>query len=598
MGTGVIFPLSAIPFSLLIMTLFLRREHITNIETKLYKILIVTNFVGLILELLCTVASRIYDSNQFFSNVIYKSYLVYLLTWTSFFAYYVYRVSKKNNAELKKTTKNLIIAIGCIINIIVYILPIKVVIKNNFQIRYTTGLSVYFSYFISGLLVLFMLAVIIKNRKNIRQKKYIPVFIFFIVGTMSIIIQFFEPQILLLTYVETFICVIMYFTIENPDVKMLNELYKNKELMEQNYEDKYNFLFEMTQEARNPLVNINSLSTALRNEDDPSKVKEGLMTLNNMVRQLDFSINNILNISSLDVQKLKIINSTYELDKLCNEIATRIKPELHEGVNFELSMPKQVPTLYGDYMKLRQIIYSLLVNSCKNTENGNIYLKVNVIEKYDICRVVFNISDTGRGMPIEQINEIISATGELEKSELENLEKREFNVKVCQKVMKIMGGNLMIKSNIGEGTDVILTIDQRVHHEKENSILTAYENDIANYRKVLIVCQDKNIINAIKRKLNANNITSSVLYYGMDAVDKIKSGKKYDFILVEDEMKEMTGFMTFKEMQKVKDFKIPTIVMLKKDKDNIKEHFIEDGFKDYLLVDMIDSELDRIIERF
>ena len=232
------------------------------------------------------------------------------------------------------------------------------------------------------------------------------------------------------------------------------------------------------------------------------------------------------------------------------------------------------------------------------SSNGNIYLKVNVIEKYDICRVVFNISDTGRGMPIEQINEIISATGELEKSELENLEKREFNVKVCQKVMKIMGGNLMIKSNIGEGTDVILTIDQRVHHEKENSILTAYENDIANYRKVLIVCQDKNIINAIKRKLNANNITSSVLYYGMDAVDKIKSGKKYDFILVEDEMKEMTGFMTFKEMQKVKDFKIPTIVMLKKDKDNIKEHFIEDGFKDYLLVDMIDSELDRIIERF
>ena len=84
----------------------------------------------------------------------------------------------------------------------------------------------------------------------------------------------------------------------------------------------------------------------------------------------------------------------------------------------------------------------------------------------------------------------------------------------------------------------------------------------------------------------------------MDAVDKIKSGKNFDFILMEDEMKEMTGFMTFKEMQKVKGFKTPVIVMLKKDKENIKEHFIEDGFKDYLLTDTIDSELDRIIEKY
>ena len=201
-------------------------------------------------------------------------------------------------------------------------------------------------------------------------------------------------------------------------------------------------------------------------------------------------------------------------------------------------------------------------------------------------------------MPIEKINEILSSTGELEKSELENLEKKEFNVKVCQKVMKIMGGNLMIKSNVGEGTNVILTIDQRVYHEKEKSILTQYENDIASYTKVLVVCQDKDVINFIKKKFNNNGITSSVLYYGMDAVDKIKSGKEYDFILIEDEMKEMTGFMTFKEMQKVKKFGIPTIIMLRKDKENIKDHFLEDGFSDYLLIDSLESELDRIIEKY
>lgn len=598
MGTGVIFPISAIPFSILIMVLFFKKDHISNIETRIYKVLIVTNFIGLIIELLCTFASSIYESNQLLSDFIYKSYLVYLLTWTSFFTYYVYRVSKNVEFDLSLTLKKLIIFAGIVINFVVYLLPINVVIKNDFQIRYTTGLSVSFSYAVSGVLVLFILYVLFKNRKNIRQKKYIPVFVFFVVGTLSIVIQLCEPQILLLTYVETFICVIMYFTIENPDIKMLNEMSKNKELMEQGYEDKYNFLFEMTQEARNPLVNISNLSTALRMEDDPEKVKDGLLTLNNMVRQLDFSINNILNISSLDVSKVKVVNNKYELDKLCHDLEIRIKPEIKKTVTFNLTMPKQLPILFGDYMKLRQILYSLLINACKNTENGNINMKVNLIEKYDIARVIFYISDTGPGMPIEKINEILSATGSLNQQEIENLEKKEFNVQLCQKVVKIMGGNLMIKSNVGEGTEIVLTIDQRVYHEKDTSILTQYENAIANYRKVLIISQNKDKLGIIKKKLTDNHITYSSLYYGADGIDRIKSGKKFDFILVDDEMKEMSGFMTFKGMKEIKGFNTPVIIMLGEDKENIKDHYLDDGFSDYILLDNLENELDRIIEKY
>ena len=106
------------------------------------------------------------------------------------------------------------------------------------------------------------------------------------------------------------------------------------------------------------------------------------------------------------------------------------------------------------------------------------------------------------------------------------------------------------------------------------------------------------MILVIKKKLSDNGITYSSLFYGVDAIDKIRSGKKYDFILVDDEMKEMSGFMTFKGMKEIKNFNTPTIIMLKEDKDKIKDHYIDDGFKDYLLIDKIDSELDRIIEKF
>ena len=443
-----------------------------------------------------------------------------------------------------------------------------------------------------------MFVLLLLDHKNLRNKKYYPIYSLAILGSLGVVVQLFTNLNYLINPSLVLIVAFMYHTIENPDVSMLNELYKNKELMEQNYEDKYNFLFEMTGEARNPLVNINSLCNEIKNEDDPKKIKDGVVALNNLVKQLDFSINNVLNISSLDVQKIKIVNSKYDLSKICNDLILRINQEKHSDVDLIIDIPKQVPILFGDYIKIRQILYSLLINACKNTTSGNITLKVNLIEKYDVCRVIINISDTGRGIPLETINEIISSTGELDKEELASLEKKEFNVKVCQKVMKIMGGNLLIKSNVGEGTDVILSLDQRVYHEKEKSVLNEYESDIASYQRVLVVAQNKGIIREVKRILGSKGITSSVLYYGKDAVDKIKSGKEYNFILIEDEMKEMSGLMTFKAMQEITGFHVPTIVMLQKDKDPIKKHYLEDGFNDYLLVDNMENELERIIEKY
>ena len=147
-------------------------------------------------------------------------------------------------------------------------------------------------------------------------------------------------------------------------------------------------------------------------------------------------------------------------------------------------------------------------------------------------------------------------------------------------------------------TEVILTIDQRVYHEKDKSILTQYESAITNYRKVLIVSQNKNVLSIIKKKLTDNNITYSSLYYGADAIDRLKSGKKFDFIIVDDEMKEMSGFMTMKGMKKINGFKTPIIVILDEDKEHIKEHYLEDGFKDYILISNLDSDLNRIIEKY
>ena len=598
---NIIFLVTGVMFITLLLIIIFSKEVINSRENKIFKTLAIINLIEYLMEIPLQLLVRKFGINIALVDVFSKGYLVSLFNWYSFFSIYTFVIclDKKNNEKYDKNIEKM-----KKVNFVVWIIGIFLLIIlpfekfHEFDKMYIYGTAVdIFGLFVVVYMIVWIILLLF-NYKQIKNKKYLPIFSVLLLGVINNIIQNQDPSVLIATMMGTFVCYIMYHTIENPDIKMLNEMAKNKELMEQGYEDKYNFLFEMTQEARNPLININNLTNALRMEDDPKKVKDGLLVLNNMVRQLDFSINDILNISSLDVQKIKVVNNRYKLDALCKDLEVRVKPEVKDGVHFELGLPLQLPELYGDYMKIRQILYSLLVNACRNTESGYINMKVNVIEKYDACRVVFNISDTGSGMSIEKINEILSATGSLDKNEIENLEKKEFNVKLCQKVVKIMGGNLMIKSNIGAGTDVILTIDQRVYHEKDNSTLTQYENAIANYRKVLVVSQNKNALGIIKKKLSDNHITYTSLYSGNDAIDRLKAGKKFDFVIVDDEMKEISGYMTLEGMKKVNGFNSPVIIMLKEDKEHIKDHFVEDGFADYILLNNLENELDRIIEKY
>ena len=266
-------------------------------------------------------------------------------------------------------------------------------------------------------------------------------------------------------------------------------------------------------------------------------------------------------------------------------------------IEFKYSIPHNDLYLYGDDMKIKQVLYSLIVNSLEKTKVGYVEFKVNVIEKYDYARVIFMVTDSGPGIEIDKINEILSSTGALDKEEVELLNKKEVDVKLCQKVIKLMGGNLMIKSDLGKGSEFILTIDQRVYHDETKGILIGYENVVNNYQKALIVSQDKTLISKVKNILNKNDVSYSVLYYGLDAVDKIKSHKKYDFILISDEMKEVSGLSTLKEMQKIKGFSSPCIVMLNESKKGLAKHYIEDGFSDYIINEDIDS-LNKIIQKY
>ena len=589
------FSICSLVFMLIFLITYFSKRRLKNKDNSIYSFLIITNIIGLIIDIIGYITMHNLNLNSFLNIIISKLNLIYYFTWLYLFVIYIIYISKiTKNSIFSNISK---IKYICYLINISFILILPLYINNEGDKIYSYGPSASYVYFISIIFAIIIIYCLFRNLKKITKKEFIPLILFVILGLIVMLVQMIFPTVLLLLYSESIITAIMFFTIENPDVKMLNELYKNKEIMESNYEDKYNFLFEITQESRNPLKSIENICSNIEEEKDIKVIKENVKDLSNLAKKLDFTINNVMNVSTLDAQKINIIDKKYNLKKICEELTKRVSLENKKDIEFKYNIPHNDLYLYGDDMKIKQVLYSLIVNSLEKTNVGYVEFKVNVIEKYDYARVIFMVTDSGPGIEIDKINEILSSTGALDKEEVELLNKKEVDVKLCQKVIKLMGGNLMIKSDLGKGSEFILTIDQRVYHDETKSILVGYENVVNNYQKALIVSQDKTLISKIKNILNKNSVSYSVLYYGLDAVDKIKSHKKYDFILISDEMKEVSGLSTLKEMQKVKGFSSPCIVMLNESKKGLAKHYIEDGFSDYIINEDIDS-LNKIIQKY
>ena len=595
--SSVMIQICSFLYILLLLFVYFSKKRLDVLENKIYKLMMIANFFGLIFDVISVFTIRIMDIIPLINMIICKIYLLYLLTFMFLFTIYIFTISVKDKSK-EKLKINKIIKLSSIIYLIFIVITMSLPLyfNNSKDVIYSYGPSANFLYFVSGLCMFNWIICMIFNYKNVKSKKYYPVYAFFLIGGIVTCIQKVHPELLLMTSMESFIIMMMYFTIENPDLKQLEEVTKNNEITEQAYIDKSNFIFEMTQEVREPLSYIKNTSKELVDNDyKKEEYKEGLNYIYNASRQLDFVVNDVLNVSSLDVQKVKFLNNRYNLDMIYEDLIKRVESSISKNVEFRYNMPNNVPYLYGDNIKLKQVLYSILMNSVKKTEKGFIEFNIDTIEKYDVCRVIFRIIDSGVGIGIDKINEILSTTSELNKDDIVNLQKSEFNIELCQKIIKSLGGNLLIKSKLGKGTEVILTIDQKIYREKEDNfnLFNNYSN-----KRVLVVSQDKKVNEVIKKVFNESDINASYILYGADAIDRIKSGKKYDYIIIEDDMKEMSGYETLKRLKRISRFNVPCIVILDSNKENIKKHYIEDGFNDYILTSDLRNELKRIIEKY
>ncbi len=581
--------------------IYFSKSRLNTDENKIYVMMLISNLIGLFLQLFCDLVSYRYDAiPHVFSNFILKFYLIYFIVWLTLMFLYLTEIAFKKKS--KKIMRLVAIWGGIIAGIITIIMPYELYRDVEDRIYYTFGMAINVTFIYSFIVGVILFTILIIKRKEISKKKTIPIWVFLVFASISGITQAIHPELVITAVAESLVCCMMYFTIENPDVQLLEELYKNKKLMDRSNEDTSNFLFRMTQDIKKPVKDMVELSKGLFTEKDVDTLREGIKVINNDALQIDYLVNDALDVSTMNTKTLKIYDTRYNAINLFKEVQYRFTDELKNDVKFNLSIDGNIPEyLYGDSIKLKQVLLSVLNKSLEHTNKGSIHLNVSAIVKYSLCRLIITISDTGEGMGIDEVNDILS----LKPADLKDIgldkDSNNLSLKAVKKLVGVLGGNLMVKSEIDEGTTVTIVLEQKIVETEESDItrkLEIYEQSLHTGKRVMVVDDDAKELAKITSFLEEHDINVSGSLFGRDAIEKIGAKHKFDLIILDDETSTYSALEVLRELKKNKKFNIPVVVMIDDSKEFIKLHYLQDGFADCIMKSKLESELERIIKRF
>ena len=583
------FTIYGLIFCILLIVVYFSKKKVKNLENKLYSIIIASSFFSCLAEVWTYIlVVQGVESYAPIYLLALKLLFVGFLSWIFFFTLYIFVITIDNNKDEKSINKLLkrFILYYAFTLLIVFILPITVTNTNGLLLP--TGPSVTAIYLTVALCTLAMFGIFFKNIRNAKNKKFVPLYILIIMFMVSFIVQKLFPSLLTINATLVFTTFVMYFTIENPDIKIINELNKNRLLVNRANEEKSNFLFLASTQIREPISNIENLSNI---KNDANDLKKKMMEINNNAHTLSFLVNDIMNISSLSNSNIKVIPNKYSLVNLVEKIRLIKEKEIHNDVEFRINLSKIIPEyLYGDSKLIEQVLLSILNNAIKYTNKGFIELTINAIVKYDMCRLVITVADSGNGIPIDKVNDLLMVDEPLNNEDLKRLETKNVDINTIKKIVNKLGGYFTIKSEIDKGTEIKIVLDQKIDTGIQVSV-----DKVLNNEKVLIASSNmsfiKNITGLIIKK--GYDVENSI--YANDVLDRIRVGQEFSYIFLDD-MLDIRALEVLRKLKKNPKFKTPVIVMLDSDTEFIKEHFVKDGFTDYLLKSDLGNEINRILK--
>lgn len=590
---NLILPIFSLFLLVLLQSVFYSKRRVESSETGIYKYLMLISNFNIVFNIIGIYIG--YNSG----NMPVLKFLNHLdlplyYWWASLLFLYFISIDLRNKKKLSRV-KKIVFCINILFTILTVFLPFKVVVSSTEG--YAIGLCVNFVYSICAVYILLSLIESVRITLKGYTKKAVPMFALICLGIIAAITQKNIPNLIVIPSIIVYIELIMFFTIENPDLKILEEYNKNKELVETSLEEKSNILFKITEDVRTPVKKIRLYSENALQSEKLEDAKDNISKISQISSYLISNIDDVLSISQIDKKNIKVYETSYDIYNLFSQIIYIVKSKLDKSVIFNYSISNTIPPkLNGDSSKLKQILCSLITNNSK--ENNTVDLDISYIIKNDVCRLIITLTNSKLNMSLDEINKILSSNVEMDDEKLADLENIYIDYYMIKKMLDLLNGTFLIK-NDEYGTTFTVILNQLIEKNDSKNSTFKLAKEISNKKKILLLDDNYKELSNISSELKKNNFEVSSVMYAEDAIDKLISGEEYNIFLIDDEMIGINAVSLIKKIDELKLNNLVSVVMLDKSKESIKNHYVDDySFADYLLKDEYKEEIKRLKEKY
>lgn len=578
-------PLVSLIMLILLIVFYLSKENLKLIQNKIFKVILISSlleaFLNFLVHLICSVRPyEILISIPYYNffNLLNKVLVIlFIIIFESLFCYVLVISSGSSKIKSKKVRVPLLIV--NILSLIVLSFSKISIINANTAIN-VVGSTPTFGYFMIGVFVTLSLIVTIKNMRNI-DKRYLPIIVIFILLIICYAVTIFIPGMILYDLSLTILCYLMFFTIENPDAKMLREVYKAKEISDNANYEKEIFIYNITQEVKKTTRSIDDEAEYIIDSDSLEEDKERARNIKRYTSDFRIITNDILDVNLRDVSNVKIYNTKYNIKNLVREIVSIYKIKTNERnikfrTNIEHFLNEQ---LYGDTINLKKVLCDILDYSLNKTSKGYIELNINSIIRKNVCRLVISIEDSSSFNNLD-INDIKTNP----KNELYDV----------YRLVVLLDGTMSVLSNLN-GNVIKVILDQRMEEHEE--VIDKYSN-IFNNKKVLVVDDILATYKIIEKLLKDSDIELFGVLSGRECLDKIRNKEKFDLILLDEDLHYMSGDEVVKKLHSIRNFDIPVVLLTKDSNVEYDNSYKENGFDDYLLKPINKNKLNEVLNKY